>query len=68
MTLAYKVIVVSTLLRREGQSAETTVESRYFLGNCCFAQFNELEHLGSPSVTFHFPVETVSSPRQIIIT
>ena len=67
MTLAYKVIVISALLRREGQSTETTVESRYFLGNYCFAQFNELEQLGSQSVTLHFPVETVSSPDNNII-
>ena len=44
-----------------------TVESKYFLGTYRFAQFNELEQLGSQSVTFHFPVEAVSSPNEIII-
>jgi hypothetical protein len=39
-----------------------TVESSYFLGNCWFAQFNELEQLDPQSVTFHFPVEAISSP------
>ena len=55
-------------LRREGQSVVgTTVESRYFLGNYCFAQFNELEQLGSQFTPFHFPVEAVSSPSNDII-
>jgi hypothetical protein len=27
-----------------------------------FAQFNELEQLDPQSVTFHFPVEAISSP------
>ena len=44
-----------------------TVESSYFLGNCWFAQFNELEQLDPQSVTFHFPVEAISSPGKEII-
>lgn len=51
-----------TLLRSYRERVEGLTGGQYFVGTYCFAQFNELEQLGSQFTTLHFPVETVTSP------
>ncbi len=55
-----------TKLRREGHSVVGATESCYFLGNYYGAQFNELVQLDSQSISYHYPVETISSPMRVL--